>query len=258
MNKKERRLRKIIELIKIHNAMSVNELADLMHVSHMTIRRDMDLLAAQNIIKIIHGGAVYNPVDTDSSIETYNLTSAIAHYTDEKIRIGKKCASLFSPEDVVILDAGSTTEYVAKFIPDNMPLTVLCYTLNTLLVIHRKQRCRMIFAGGYFHDDTLMFESQEGINLIQRNRASVAVISASGVDASLGITCVSPYETEVKRAAVKSSRRRILAVDSSKFGRIGSAYFADLDDFDMVITDTGIPDEYRNIFKKRGITLHAV
>jgi len=259
MNKKVRRLRKIVDILKIHNAMSVNELADLMKVSHMTIRRDMEYLADQSIIKIIHGGAVYNPVDIkNGAAEKYDLTSAISRYTDEKIRIGKKCASLFDSEEVIILDTGSTVEYVARFIPDNFPLTVICYTLNTLMTIHRKNRCKMIFAGGYFHKDTLMFESPEGIHLIKRNRASVAVISASGIDASLGITCASPYETEAKKATIKSSRKKILAVDSSKFGKIGAAYFAEMDDFDIIVTDSGISDEYKDIIKEKGIVLYTV
>ena len=259
MNKKNERINKIVNILKVSNVLSIHELADQLNVSEMTIRRDLTVLEEDKVIRLLHGGAVLNPNSRiESNKKKYQISSEESINLEAKIRIGQKAASLIEPDDIIIIDSGSTTEHVAKSIPQGIPLTVLCYALNILVETHNKTKCRLIFGGGYFHDNTLMFESPEGLELIRRNRANKAFISAGGVNDKLGVTCYNPYEMETKRGVIGSSLSRILLVDSSKFGKICPAYFADLDDFNVVISDTGIPDDYRNIIQDAGITLHVV
>jgi hypothetical protein len=79
-----------------------------------------------------------------------------------------------------------------------------------------------------------------------------------GVSDGLGITCSDAAEAELKKAAVSMSQTRILLVDSRKFGRVRPAWFAELRDFDAVVTDPGISLEYVEIFRSLGIALHVV
>ncbi len=184
----------------------------------------------------------------NGSEDKYFLSDQGRQRQAEKMRIAEKAVSLLEPNDVVILDLGTTTEYLARAIPDNLPVTVLCYALNTLLVVYRKNACRLIFAGGYFHEQQMpTFESKEGLRLISAIRANKAFMAASGVSRDLGVTTPDYHEMEAKSAAMKSSLTKILCVDSSKFGRISATYFADLSSFNVVITDTGIPAEYEGI-----------
>jgi len=260
MDRQKARLSKIFNTIKINNAATIRELATLLEVSEMTIRRDLSVLATDNMVKLIHGGAVLNPASFagNGSEDKYSLSDQGRQRQAEKMRIAQKAVSLLEPNDVVILDLGTTTEYLAKAIPDNLPITVLCYALNTLLAVYRKNACRLIFAGGYFHENTLMFESKEGLRLISAIRANKAFMAASGVSRDLGVTTPDHHEMEAKSAAMKSSLTKILCVDSSKFGRISATYFADLSSFNVVITDTGIPAEYEGIIRDAGITLYCV
>lgn len=66
------------------------------------------------------------------------------------------------------------------------------------------------------------------------------------------------YEVPIKRAILQSAKQHILVADSSKFGVVRSAYFCDLEDIDIVITDTGLSPEWRNILQERGVTLYQV
>jgi DeoR family deoxyribose operon repressor len=100
-----------------------------------------------------------------------------------------------------------------------------------------------------------MFESPEGLEMIRNFRATKAFISASGVSSQFGVTCMNSYERETKKVMIQSSRRKILLVDSSKFEVIRSDYFAELSDFDEIITDDGISSEYTGIIRDLGITL---
>jgi len=100
-----------------------------------------------------------------------------------------------------------------------------------------------------------MFESPESLEMIRNFRATKAFVSASGVNSQFGVTCMNSYERETKKAVLLSSLRKILLVDSSKFGVIRSDYFARLSDFDEIVTDAGIPSEYSELIKDLGIVL---
>ena len=257
MSNKNRRLNEIIKILKIYNAKSVNELADLLNVSHMTIRRDLQELEQQNYLKLLHGGAVLNPqiYSNPSSEINYSLSDAESKNTKEKIAIGKLAASLIEPNDVIIIDTGSTTELIAASVPQDFPLTVICYTFNVLAEIQKKKNCKIIFAGGYLHENSMMFESPEGVSLIKRSRATKAFVSANGINENLGVTCSNQYELETKKAIIDSSISSILVADSFKLGKVGSTYFADLANFDTFITNNDISNYYKDLMNRLDIKL---
>ena len=254
MSNRRERLAAIVEILQNQNAATLAELAGELSVSEMTIRRDLNLLAQDNIVKVLHSGAVLNPGSVGSS--RYSLTEAGALRRELKTAIGMRAASLLEEGDIIIIDGGSTTEYLAQSIPETLQLTVLCWALNILVEVHRRETCSLMFAGGSLHENSLVFESPEGIELVNRYRANKAFLSASGVSEKLGVTCTNAYEVEMKKAAIRSSLERILLVDSSKFGTIQPAYFADLSEITAVVTDSGIPTEYVEHIRSLGITLH--
>jgi DeoR family deoxyribose operon repressor len=256
VNKNER-IKRIINLLRQKNAVTIKELTRVLDVSEMTVRRDLGLLDADEVIEIIPGGAILKLHDEPDGGK-YLIEHEETRRTREKVRIGKKAASMIVPHDTIIIDVGSTTEYIAKFIREDVPVTILCYSLNILVDIYRKKRCNPIFAGGYFHENTLMFESQEGTALISKTRADKSFISAAGFHETLGVTCPHHYEVETKKAVISSSNTRILVLDSSKFGKAKAAHFADMKDFHIIITDNELSEDYRRIIREADIELILV
>jgi DeoR family deoxyribose operon repressor len=256
---KNNRVNYLLNRLSIDGFSSIKELSKKLEVSEMTIRRDLRELSKSNIVTLIPGGAILkkNP-PMDKNEEKYLIQAAESLRLEEKIKISRKAASLIEPNDVIVIDTGSTTENLPKFIAENMPLTVICYALNILFNVYENKNWKLIFPGGYFHGDTLMLESPEGIEMIKRIRVNKSFISAAGVSEKLGVTCATAYEKETKRAVIESSDKKILLVDSTKFGKIKISHFADLTDFDIIITDTGISKEFVNIIKNIGIKLYIV
>jgi DeoR family deoxyribose operon repressor len=259
MRKKAVRLDRIVALLKEHNGASIRELSETLHVSVMTVRRDLTDLANDNVVKLIFGGVVLNPENfaVDPAIE-YRLQNERDAHPEAKAKIGKKAASLVEPGDIIIVDSGTTSEALVRNLPQSFPITVLCYASNILEMILKRRNCTPIFAGGFFHSNTLMFESPEGVELIKRNRANKAFVAASGAHEKLGVTCAKAYETHTKSAVIKSSLRKILMIDSSKFDIVKAAHFAELTDFDTVITDAGIPQRYQELLKELKVDLFMV
>lgn len=259
MNKKLNRTNKIIEILKEKNGATVKELASMLNVSEMTIRRDLKILKCNNIVNNVYGATIYNPSNNIDRLESfYEIETETIKHENEKIKIGKAAANLVNDNDIIIIDTGTTTEKLAENISPHISITALIYNTNILNALSNKKNINLIFSGGYFHPNTQMFESPEGIELIKKTRATKVFVSAAGVHENLGVTCSNNYEVLTKNAILSSSVEKILLVDSEKFGIVKSAYFADLNTFTTIITDNGISNEWKDIIEEMKIQLIIV
>lgn len=259
MNKKAERHKEIIKVLQLRNGVTIKELSGLFNVSEMTIRRDLQILESESFVNLVHGAAIYNPKnDSDKIIKEYNLVMAKNKHNESKNRIGKYAASMIDNKDYIIIDTGSTTERIIPSVAIDKKFTLLCYSSNILIPAITKPNIKIIMGGGVYHQDTMMFTSQKNIDYLKRIRATKAFISAAGVDEKFGVTCMYEYEIDFKKTAMESSIEKILLVDSSKFGKVTSAYFGEINDFDMIITDKDLPEKWENIIKERGIDLVKV
>lgn len=259
MNKKTERLNRMIDIIKSRQFVQLKELSTLLGVSEMTIRRDIALLKSNHVIENMNGNIFYNPAHSVTKTDgEYSLTIELEKHLSQKDDIGRFAASLIEPDDIIILDTGSTTERIAQHIPDHLPITALFYNINILMGLCRKPNVQMMFSGGHYHSNTQMFECPEGIKFISGVRAQKAFISAAGIHSTLGITCANSYEVPTKRAILSSSLQRILVADSNKFDAVRPAYFCQLSDIEVIVTDSGLSEEWRDLITRMGITLHIV
>jgi len=260
--KRQERIARILDSLRSAGGASIRDLASALDVSEMTIRRDLELLSSDGRVRLVHAGAI--PLDSEGDgprrglARGYSLSDARSPGAGEKMRIGQKAASLVEPGDVVIIDSGATTEWLTRSLPAELPVTILCFALNIALEAGRHPARAVVFAGGALRDETLVCQSPEGVSLVRRYRANKAFLSAGGASESLGVTCIDASEAELKKAAVASSQTRILLADSRKFGHVTPAWFADLRDFDAIVTDPGISLEYVQIVRNLGIALHVV
>jgi len=251
---RKKRIRNVVNLLGQKAELSVKEIAEMLHVSDMTVRRDLNELENRGILRRTHGGAAL--LDPGASVrDPYILGEQTAKNAFEKNMIGIKAASLVRPDETILLDSGSTTPFVARHLDQNLPLTVLCYTFTNALEFYPRKNANLILLGGFFHRDSNIFHSVENRALIKNIRADKAFISTGGLDAELGLTTYFYYEADIKREMIRSARQIILVTDSTKFGKISVTHFAGLDEVDTIITDEGISDEYREILADRGIEL---
>jgi DeoR family deoxyribose operon repressor len=260
MDKIKDRREKIISFLKSNNVLSIKSLSELLKVSTMTVRRDLEILAEQNIVQFYHGGAVFNPnfLERESNPNDYFLQRQTLLHREEKTAIAYRATSLILPQETIMLDSGTTIYYLARELPEDLNLTIICWSLNVIEELIRKPQNSILIQGGIYHQETQMFENNLGLDIIKNSRASKAFISAGGVHSSLGITCPFHYEVETKRTAIKYSMTNVLLVDSTKFGKVCSAHMMDITDFQIVITDPGISPEYEDFIKSSGLELIIV
>lgn len=259
MGKKDDRIKRLVDILHVRSYVSIKELSQLLDVSEMTVRRDIKILEANEITENVAGMTVYNPAHLGiRDHQSYNLVAEEKKQNTQKDAIGRYAASMVEAGDIVVIDTGTTTVRIVPHLPGNLGLTVLCYNINVLMELRRKPGVKMIFSGGYYQDNTQMFTCEEGVQFIQGVRAQKVFLSAAGVHQRLGITCANNYEVPTKKAILKSSLRKILVADSSKFGAVRSSYFCNLDEIDDIVTDSSLTEDWRGILAEMGIKLHIV
>lgn len=251
---RRKRIQNVEDLFNQEVELSVKEIAEMLQVSDMTVRRDLDVLEKRGIIRRTHGGAVLQDPNT-SVTDPYILGEQTTKNSREKNLIGIRAASLVQPHETIFLDSGSTTPFIAKHLNPDLPLTVLCYTLTNALEFYPRKNANLILLGGFFHRDSNIFHSVENRALISKTRADIAFISTGGLDAELGLTTYFYYEADIKREMIRSARQIVLVTDSTKFGKISVTHFAGLDEIDTIITDSGISEKDRKALADRGIEL---
>ncbi|MCK5196840.1 MAG: DeoR/GlpR transcriptional regulator [Spirochaetales bacterium] len=258
MNIRESRVKEVQHMIKDSASITIKDLAVELGVSKMTIRRDLDQILEDPEIQLIRGMFIYNRISDSDDESKYSVISASTLNHGPKEKIAEKAKSLLEPGDTIIIDAGSTTEMLARIIPENLKLDVTCFSMNILNEILKYRNCSITFPGGKYHCSSMIFQSREGIELLKKTRVKKAFISAYGVNLRLGVTCSADFERELKLTALNSAEQRILLVDSSKFGKVNNVHFADLEDFDTIVTDNLLPAELAQEIRRRGITLFTV
>jgi len=256
LSQKEQRIKEELQLIRTQNGISIKNLGILVDVAEITARRDVEEMVRRQLVRNIRGTIFYNFNAKDN--EGYMLGLAETRALAEKKRIGAFAASLLSNGESCIIDNGTTTEQLAASIPVNYRGTILCYNINVLNLLYWKPNIDLIFGGGSIYRQTLMFASPQGQEMIRTFRANKSFISAAGATENLGVTCASEYEVPYKHESLKSSQEKILLMDSSKFGKLQPCFVGNFEDFDMIVTDTGLPGEWREFLKTKDVELVLV
>lgn len=256
MGKRELRMNRLVDIIHSCGYMPIRDIAQMLKVSEMTVRRDLAAVEKSGLLKNVNGVVVCGAGQQVN--REYVFESETKVQNEAKALIGHFAAGLISPGDCVIFDTGTTTEQIARCISPSLEFEALCFTRNILQHLCGLPHATLAMAGGFYHPGTQMFTSDEGVAFIHNIRANKVFISAAGVHEGLGISCANSYEVATKRAILKSARQHILVADSSKFGVVRSAYFCDLADIDAVVTDNGLAPEWVSLLGQLGVTLYLV
>lgn len=234
----EERREKIIEILSRSGRSRVAELSRDLNVSEVTIRQDLDALEKQGMLRRTHGGAMlYTKLSNERSFKEEE-----AAYRREKERIAQKAAAMVTPGDTVILDVGTTTTEVARCLKALCGLTIITNALNIGILLEESKNT-VILTGGTLRAKQHSLVDPYGGFILERIRADIAFIGASGITADEGVTNVNIPEAEMKGRFVRSASRAILLCDGSKIGKVALAKVADITAFDRLVTDDSAETE---------------
>lgn len=250
----EERRRQLIEHLTSNGSVNVPELCASLDVSPATVRRDLRTLERRGLLQRTHGGAVvpqsstsYEPVHVDKRHRQIS----------EKRAIAVKAADLVKDGEVVVLDSGSTTLYLARQLKRKQGLTIITTDLQIALELADVPEFQVIITGGKVrpHLYSLIGPFSEGP--LHQLHANHAFVGADALDLDAGLTNANFEEAAAKRLVIDSANQRVLVADHTKFDRVSLAKVADLTDFDLVITDSNLSHVSAARYREavRGLTL---
>lgn len=245
------RKEKILELLREDGSAKVAALAKLFRVTEVTIRQDLEKLEKDGLIVREHGGAYLKRardlVQNFSLLQQENL--------DKKEVIAQKCLDFIEQGDTIILDSGSTTTEIAKKLKGRKGLRVITNALNIALLLGAEPGIEVIVTGGEFKPPTLSLTGQKAADFFEGLHVQLLFLATAGISLKAGLTYPSISDLVVKKAMLDSAEKKFLVADSTKIGKASFASLGALALIDCIITDSGVEEKHRQVFKDHEIEL---
>lgn len=230
--KLERRAQ-IADLIKQQRTVNNTELMERFDISIETVRRDLDYLEREGVLRKVYGGAVVN-MSLSSEPEYENRTQM---HSPQKQAIAREAAKLIQPGDAVFLGVGTTVQAMVPYMKSIGKLTVFTNAMRTAVELSELPDCTVILTGGQVRSKELTlsgFPAEE--NLVHFN-VDKAFIGIGGITEK-GITDFHIGEAQLHRQLVMNARQSIALADSTKLGVRAMNNVCTLDQISLIITDS--------------------
>jgi len=233
----------ILDEVRRSGGARVSDLTTLLSVSDMTIRRDLDQLAADGVIQKVHGGAVLRThhVTEEPGFEAKRVLARPA-----KQAIAARAVQLIRPNSAIALSAGTTTTSLARQLAPIAGLTVVTNSTtvaDTIAALKGADRTVILTGGVSTPSAALVGPVAEAA--IRSLHFDQLFLGTHGMDDQAGFTTPNLAEAETNRSLLARAREVIVIADSSKWGTVGLATFGECSVADVLITDDGLPAEAR-------------
>ncbi len=231
----DERRRRILEEVRRRGSVSVTTLAQQLDVSGMTIRRDLESLAAEGRLDKVHGGATLRRGASAEELD-FDLTSE--RHLAEKEEIASAALELIEPGMSVGISAGSTTWTFARRLAGVDDLTIVTNSLRVAEEFRRIDPARIVVLTGGVRTPSDALVGPVAEQALRTLHCDVVFLGVHGVDVTAGITTPNLAEAETNRALVASGGDVVVLADHTKFGRVGLTTIVPLSAVDTLITDT--------------------
>lgn len=247
---KEDRIDKLKNYIVSNERASIDDLCNIFNVSKNTIRRDINALENQGIIKKVYGGVVLNDKKTTEPFQSREERNISAK------QIIAKLASTFVVEgDIIYIDSGTTTMHMIPHLASVKNLTIITGNLNVINGSLLYPDLNVLCTGGTLFRTTNSFVDMNAVNFLKKYNISKAFMASTGVSITKGITNSSSFEYDIKKYIVDSCDKVILLADTTKLDRVSLTTYCDLKDIDVFITNTVPDNKFTDFFKSHNIKL---
>jgi DeoR/GlpR family transcriptional regulator of sugar metabolism len=235
----------ILEEVRRNGGVRVSDLTRQLNVSDMTIRRDLEALAERGLLEKVHGGAT---AIGEHSTDEPGFEAKSYRQRREKEAIARHAASRVRPGSAIGVSAGTTTHALAPYLCDVPGITVVTNSIPVADVLYRAGRPdqTVVLTGGLrTPSDALV--GPFAVSAIRELHLDLIFMGVHGMDGRSGFTTPNLMEADTNRALVSAGRRLVVLADHSKWEMVGISSIAALSEAHVLITDSGIDDDAREI-----------
>ena len=222
-----------MEILEHHKSISVTKLAELLYVSHPTIRRDLTILEEHGKVHRTHGGVVLRRT-SDAEIP---LIFREDQNNAAKSVIAQRAAPLIHDGDVIFLDASSTVSYLIPYLAKLKDIVVITNSPKTSICLGEK-KIKNYCTGGLLLMHSMAYVGSETERFVENINADICFFSSRGYAENGMITDSSEREVSAKKAMIKNAATSYYLADSSKRGKKFAYNVCALDKITGIIDET--------------------
>lgn len=239
----------ILEKLQAERRVVVSELSQSYGVSEETIRRDLEKLENDGLAIKSYGGAVINEnANVDLPFNVRKNRNVVG-----KQKIAELVCSVVKDGSTIMLDASSTAVYIAKALKEKKNLTLITNSIEILLEMFDAPNISVLSTGGAMREGSFALVGPQTDKMLNSYHVDKTIISVKGFDLEAGLTDSDELHANNKKTMLKAAREKILAVDSSKFGKTAFTAVGMLEDITTVITDEKPDEVWLQAFKESGV-----
>jgi DeoR/GlpR family transcriptional regulator of sugar metabolism len=229
------RQRRILERAKRERTVRTQDLSALLKVTEETVRRDLDALSRQGLLRRTHGGAA----DVSIMLDELSQSDRESRQAEEKTAIAKVAAKHIKDHETILLDASSTALELARHLPSGRSLRVVTYAHSVVEKLAIRSDIELVLLGGTYEAKGRRFRgmlTEMGIRALRIDRF---FFSGGGYHETRGIGEPSAEEARLKATIIAHADWKCALMDHTKLGRMTDHYFAKPSEIDLFITDSG-------------------
>ena len=246
--KQEQRKERILDLLSKEKRADVAALAELLEVSQVTIRKDLDALEAQGFIQRIHGFAELNTTD--------DISARLAYHYDSKKKIAERAAEFVHDGDTVMIESGSCCALLAGELARNRTgLTIITNSAFIAESIRSYKNVQIILLGGIYQPDSQCLVGPMIRDNAENYHVRYFFIGTDGWSERTGFTNKDAMRAQAVRDMAHSCDEMVILTESEKFQTPGTIPLNVKNQPKMLITDSGLSDEKKSILEKLKIQI---
>ncbi|WP_019855501.1 DeoR/GlpR family DNA-binding transcription regulator [Actinopolyspora mortivallis] len=239
----------ILDEVRRTGAVQVSDLVQRLGVSDMTIRRDLDALAARGAVEKVYGGATSV---LDRSTDEPGFETKSMYLPEEKKAIALRASEMVRPGTALGLSAGTTTWTLARHLDDVADLTVVTNSVRIADVLQQRGRTdRTVILTGGVRTPSDALVGPVAVRTLQSLHLDLVFLGVHGMSTRAGFTTPNLDESETNRALARAANRLVVLADHSKWSTVGISTIVGLDEVDVLVTDDGLPEQARTALEER-------
>ena len=239
-----------MEKIRLDRKVYVSDLAKTFKVTEETIRRDLEKLEGQDLLRRSYGGAVI----TESTSEDLSYKRRSAINSESKLAIAEKAARLIQDGDTIMMDSSTTCQALLQRLKGQKDITVITNSIR-LMNDFMGSGFKMICTGGTMRESSCALTGSIASQTLEKYYVDFTFISCKGIDREKGLMESNEEESEIKQIMIEQAKKAILLADHSKFGKTAFIKTCDFSKIAAIVTDADPGDAWKEFLATQQIKL---
>lgn len=241
------RQNRILEILGKNDKTSVNTLSEILSVSSVTIRQDLNFLEGEGLLKRVHGGAVLKDAD--------DLSNRLGVNYERKLKVARKVSSYVNEGETILIESGSVNALLARELLKVKKVTIITTNVYIARQFRKNEQANILILGGIYQHDSESLVGKITKACIDQINIDKAFIGIDGYTADSGFTLRDLFRAEISSHIIQKAKDVFVVSDSSKFGKTELTNVCFPIDIQHVATNDDLSSRFQNELIKAGIDL---